>query len=143
MQTSSKSPPRIPSPAEELFDLTIKYLAVWGTSAGIGSAVYTILRSANLLTYGWRLGISMLVTYLAVLTIFVGGSKRPDLREAFLAWRYAIAILIAVYVGYSWHADAYSKSNEALVNNAVRWACSRNQQCVHAAEQYLADKNLD
>lgn len=140
MQTSTKLPPRTPSPAEELFDLAIKYLAVWGAGAGLGWAVYTVLHSANLFTYGWRLGMSMLVTYLAVLTIFVGGSKRPDLREAFLAWRYAIAILIAIYVGYSWHADAYSKSNEALVNDAVRRACSQNQQCVQAAQQYLADK---
>ncbi len=141
--TNPSNTPRRSTPGEELLDGMITGVAVWGTAIGLGYAANIALSAIGLSHYGWRLGLSGIVTYLTVLSILLGGQKRPDLRNAFLAWRYPIAILVAGYVGYSLHSYVYSKSNEALVNNAARWACSRNQQCVHAAEQYLADKNLD
>jgi hypothetical protein len=66
-------------PAEELLDLTIKYVAVWGAAAVIGEGINSFL--SELLPRGWRINISLLAVYLFALIIFWGGSKRPGLRE--------------------------------------------------------------
>ncbi len=139
MDVSEKTPQR--GSAEELFDLTIKYVAVWGTAIGIGEGINGLL--SGLLPRGWRISISLLAAYLFVLIIFWGGSKRPRFRDAFLAWRYPIAILLATYVGYQWHAHDYGRSREALTNEAARWACSQNLSCKKAALDYLSDKQID
>lgn len=135
----SKKPLR--GPAEELFDLTIKYVAVWGTAAVIGEGINGLL--SELLPRGWRISISLLAVYLFVLIIFWGGSKRPGLRDAFLAWRYLVAILLAIYLGYQWQAYDYGRSPEALISEAARRACAQNLSCKKAAGDYLSDKQID
>jgi len=90
------------SAGAELFDAVIKLVAVWGTAAVVGEGMNRLL--SELLSRGWRLSISLLAAYLFLLIFFWGGDKRPDLRDAFLAWRYPMVMLLAAYVGYQGHA---------------------------------------
>ena len=139
MDVSEKTRQR--GPAEELFDLTIKYAAVWGAAAVIGEGINRLL--SDLLPRGWRISISLLAVYLFALIIFWGGRKRSSLRDAVLAWRYLIAITLAVYVGYQWCAHDYGRSHEALISEAARRACAQNLSCKKAAVDYLSDKQID
>ncbi len=127
--------------AEELFDLTIKYVAVWGTAAVIGEGLNRLL--SELLPRGWRLSISLLAVYIFALIIFWGGSKRSGLRDAVLAWRYPIAMLLTAYLGYQWHAYEFLRSHEARLNEAARQACAKNISCQKAVVDYLSDKSFD
>ena len=70
--------------------------------------------------------------------IFWGGEKWPGLRESFYAWRYPIVIVLAVYAGYQWHGYDYARSQEARLNEAVRWACAKSPLCQEMAVEYLA-----
>jgi len=129
------------SAGAELFDAVIKLVAVWGTAAVVGEGMNRLL--SELLSRGWRLSISLLAAYLFLLIFFWGGDKRPDLRDAFLAWRYPMVMLLAAYVGYQGHAHDYGRSLDGRLNEAARWACAKSQSCQKTALDYLADKELD
>jgi hypothetical protein len=128
------------SPGEELFDLTIKYVAFWGTAAIIERATDHLL--SEVLSFGWRTSISLLAVLLFVVTILWSDKRRPDLRDAFLAWRYPIAMLLAAYGGYQLHVYDYGRSQEARLNEAARWACAKNDSCQKAAVDYILDKEF-
>ena len=123
---------------EQLFDGLNRGAAVWGSALTVGEAINRLL--SEILSRGWRMGVSFLAAYLFVLAIFWGGEKWPRLRETFFAWRYPIAMLLAVYVGYQWHAHDYANSEEARLNDAVRWACTKSQSCQKTAVEYLVGR---
>jgi len=138
MEASNKP---LRSPAEELFDLASKLVAVWGTAFMVVDGVDHLLR--EVLPRAWHISISLAAAYLFLLAFFWGGEKRPALRDGFLAWRYPIAMLLAAYVGYLWHAHDYGRSREGRLNEAARWACARNVSCQKLALGYSADKEFD
>jgi hypothetical protein len=140
MDASTKPLQRQRSPTEDFFDLTIKYVAVWGVALSLGEATNRVLH--DVLPYGWRIIISLLAVYLFALIFFWGGTRRSGLRDSFLAWRYPIAMLLAAYAGYQLHIYDYGRSQEARLNEAARWACAKNVSCQKAAVDYLADKEL-
>jgi hypothetical protein len=129
------------SPGEEVFDGIVKAVAIWGTAWLIGEGTDQLL--GTLMPRGWRDGISLLAAGLFLFTFFWSCHRRPDLREAFLAWRYPIAILLAVYGGYQLHIYDYGRSQEARLNEAARWACAKNASCQKAALDYSFDKGFD
>jgi hypothetical protein len=118
MQTSKKS---VGGAAEELFDSAIKVVAVWGGAVMVGEGVNRLLM--EILPRGWRIGISLVATLVVVAALLEGCGLWPRFRYAFFAWRYPIAILLAVYDGYQWHAHEFGRSQEARLNEAARWAC--------------------
>jgi hypothetical protein len=128
------------SPGEELFDLSIKYLALWGSALAIEGVTNHFLR--DLLPFGWRTSISFVAALLFGIAIFWSDKWRPDLRDAFLAWRYPIAMLLAAYGGYQLHIYDYGRSQEARLSEAARWACEKNVSCQKAAVDYLFDKDF-
>lgn len=127
--------------AEELFDIVIRYVAVWGTALTAGDEANRLLGDS--ISRGWRVGLSLLVIWVVVMTIFLSWEKWPRIGRAFFAWRYPISIMLAVYVGYQWHAHDYGHSREAKLNEAARWACAKSPSCQSAALDYLSDKDWD
>ncbi|NOJ40905.1 hypothetical protein [Bradyrhizobium australiense] len=97
----------------------------------------------GLLPHPARVGIWLILVLLLVGGFFWGGEKWPRLRESFFAWRYPIAMLLAAYVGYQWHAHDYARSEEARLNEAARLACAKSSLCRKTAVDYLAGKELD
>jgi hypothetical protein len=128
------------SSGEELFDLTIKYVAFWGTAAIIERVTDHLLN--EVLPFGWRTSLSLIPALLFVVTFLWSDKRRPVLRDAFLAWRYPIALLLAAYGGYQLHIYDYGRSEEARLNEAARWACAKNVPCQKAAVAYLFDKDF-
>jgi hypothetical protein len=137
MEISDKT---LRSSGEELFDLTIKYVAFWGTAAIIERVTDHLLN--EVLPFGWRTGISLLAALLFVIAILWSDKRRPALRVAFLAWRYPIAMVLAAYAGYQLHIYDYGRSQEARLNEAARWACAKNASCQKTALDYLFDKDF-
>jgi hypothetical protein len=128
---------------EELYDLSTKYVAVWGVAFGMAWIVDYALSAVVPLAYGWRMGLSGLALYLTALTIFVGGRRRTDLLDSLMAWRHVITVLLAGMIGYAWHAHDYSNSNDALLNEASRWACAQHSPCIQSVERYLFDRKMN
>jgi hypothetical protein len=135
MEASNKSGR---GPGEELFDGLVRGVAVWWPAYMISEGLNHIL--SEVVSRGWRINISIVVPLLFVGTIFWGGERWPRLRDAFYALRYPIAMLLAVYVGYQWHAHDYANSEEARLNEAVRLACTKSQSCPNTAVEYLVGK---
>jgi hypothetical protein len=138
MDASNKS---VRGPAEELFDSAIKVVAVWGTAVMVGEGINRLLM--EILPRGWRMGISLIAVLVVASALMQGCGLWPRFRDVFFAWRYPIAILLAVYAGYQWQASDYPKSREGRLNEAARWACAKIPSCQSAALEYLSDKSWD
>jgi hypothetical protein len=132
MDASNKS---IRDSGEELFDFVIKVVAVWGTALTMGTGLSHLLM--DIASRGWRLAISSIVTLVIASALMQACTLWPRFGRAFYVWRYPIAILVAVYVGYQWHAYDYPRSQEGQINEATRWACAKSPSCQKAAVDYL------
>jgi hypothetical protein len=130
-----------PGAGDELLDILIRMVAVWGTGWMGGEIVNRLL--LDVLPRGWRIGISLVVTLGIVAALLPATKLWPRFGRTFFAWRYPIALLLAGYVGYQWHIHDYKESEEARLNEAIRWACAKSQSCQQAAVNYLVGKETE
>ncbi|WKA26385.1 hypothetical protein [Bradyrhizobium roseum] len=97
----------------------------------------------GLLSRPARVVVWLVLVFSLVGGFFWIGGRWPRWRDAFLSWRYPIAMLLAAYVGYQWHVDDHAGSEEARLNEAARWACSKSKVCQKTAVEYLAGREID
>lgn len=126
---------------EEWWDAVIRAAVVWGAAFVIAELADHAL--TGLVTRPARVGICSVVVFSLVGGFFWGGERWPRWRDSFLGWRYPIAMLLAAYVGYQWHAYDYIRSEEARLNEAARWACAKSTVCQKAAVDYLVGREID
>lgn len=126
---------------EEWTDLVIRAVVVWGSALMMAELIDHAL--IGLVSRPARVGIGLVAVVSLVGGFLWGGERWPRWRDAFLSWRYPIAMLLAVYVGYQWHAYDYTRSEEATFNEAVRRACAKSASCQKAAVEYLVGREID
>lgn len=124
-----------PGSGDELLDILIRWVAVWGTAWVVGEAINRLL--LDVLPRGWRIAISLLVPLVIVGALLPAAERWPRFGKAFFAWRYPIAFLLAGYVGYQLHIRDYKESDEARLNEARRVVCMKNISCQRAVVDYL------
>lgn len=124
------------SPGEAWWDLIIRAVVVWGTALMIAELTNHAL--IGVIPRGPRMLSCLILILLLVGGFFWGGETWPRLRDGFYSLRIPIAMVLAIYVGYQWHASDYAKSEEARLNEATRKACATSQLCQKRALGYLA-----
>lgn len=121
--------------------MVVRAAVVWGSALMIAELANEAL--IGVLSRPTRVGIWLVLVFSLVGGFFWIGGRWPWWRDAFLSWRYPIAMLLAAYVGSQWHVYDYTRSEEARLNEAARWACAKSTFCQKTAVEYLAGREID